>query len=303
VTIIAWIVEGTWPACIDAVRAHAPEGADIVLLHVTGPDVPGAAHGAYAGLLGRARPERDPGTALEHLAAASAEHLLAGAALRLGRPCTRNERTGRVEREVVAAAEGADLLILARDGDRTHLGPRSLSPASRFIVDHAPCPVLLVWPEIAPASTPSRPHRTTGSSSTRRGVPPIAYAARSRSRRLSKSSRNFPYGFTVGPEQRVQRPAVLLGQLPRPLRIGQDPLQQQGIDVDEAALQQVEREPPAASHRSTRKPAPAPSDTIVGVSTSDRAGPKLAGQLGPELPGINNSGCPPRNRHRLSRDT
>jgi nucleotide-binding universal stress UspA family protein len=74
----------------------------------------------------------------------------------------RIERTGRVEREVVAAAENADLLVLARDGDRTHLGPRSLGPASRFIVDHAPCPVLLVWPEPAPgiATIPPR-HRTT----------------------------------------------------------------------------------------------------------------------------------------------
>ncbi|MET7857859.1 universal stress protein [Streptomyces sp. NPDC005318] len=160
-TVIAWIVEGTWPACIDAARTHTPEGADIVLLHVTGSEVPGAAHGAYAGLLGRARPERDPGTALEHLAAASADQLLTDAAERLGRPCTRSERTGRVEREVVAAAEGADLLILARDGDHTHLGPRSLGPASRFIVDHAPCPVLLVWPETAPGIAtmpPPPPH-------------------------------------------------------------------------------------------------------------------------------------------------
>lgn len=160
-TVIAWIVEGTWPACIDAARTHAPEDAGIVLLHVTGSEVPGAAHGAYAGLLGRARPERDPGTALEHLAAASADQLLTDAAERLGRPCTRSERTGRVEREVVAAAEGADLLILARDGDHTHLGPRSLGPASRFIVDHAPCPVLLVWPDTAPGIAtmpPPPPH-------------------------------------------------------------------------------------------------------------------------------------------------
>ena len=150
-TVIAWIVEGTWPACVDATRTWAPDGADIVLLHVTGPEVSAAARGAYAGLLGRARPDSDPGTGLEHLAAASARELLAAAAARLGRPCTRSERTGRAEREVVAAAEGTDLLILARDGDRTRLGPRSLGPASRFIVDHAPCPVLLVWPEPAPA--------------------------------------------------------------------------------------------------------------------------------------------------------
>ncbi len=163
-TVIAWIVEGTWPACVDAAGAHAPEDADIVLLHVTGHDIPGAAHGAYAGLFGRGRPDRDPGTRLEELAAASAQQLLRAAAERLGRPCTRLERSGRIEREVVATAEGADLLVLARDGDRTRLGPRSLSPASRFVVDHAPCPVLLVWPETAPgiatiSPPPSRPPR------------------------------------------------------------------------------------------------------------------------------------------------
>jgi nucleotide-binding universal stress UspA family protein len=159
--VVVWIVEGTWPACVDAARTHAPEGADIVLLHVTPADVPGAAHGAFAGLLGRGHPERDPGTTLEHMAAASADQLLADAAQRLGRPCTRTERTGRIEREVVAATEGANLLVLARDGDRTHLGPRSLGPASRFIVDHAPCPVLLVWPETAPGIAtipPGPPH-------------------------------------------------------------------------------------------------------------------------------------------------
>jgi hypothetical protein len=43
----------------------------------------------------------------------------------------------------MAAAEGADLLILARDGDRARLGPRSIGPATRFVVDHAPCAVLL----------------------------------------------------------------------------------------------------------------------------------------------------------------
>ncbi|MFI9066401.1 universal stress protein [Streptomyces sp. NPDC053429] len=163
--MVVWIVEGTWPACVDAARAHVPEGGDVVLLHVTPADVPGAAHGAFAGLLGRGHPERDPGTRVEQLAAASAERLLTDAAQRLGRECTRIERTGRIEREVVAAAEGAELLILARDGDRTHLGPRSLGPASRFIVDHAPCPVLLVWPETAPGIAtippppPHPPHR------------------------------------------------------------------------------------------------------------------------------------------------
>ncbi|MET8948929.1 universal stress protein [Streptomyces sp. NPDC004542] len=160
--VIVWLVEGTWPACVDAVRAYAPTASEVVLLHVSGPDVPGVAHGAFAGLLGRGRPERDPGTRLEDLGGSTAAELLGAAAERLGRPCVRLERTGRVEREVVAACEGAALLVLARDGDRARLGPHSLGPAARFVVDHAPCPVLLVWPEAAPDLTtmppPPPPH-------------------------------------------------------------------------------------------------------------------------------------------------
>ncbi|MBO0785813.1 MAG: universal stress protein, partial [Actinobacteria bacterium] len=113
-------------------------------------DIPGAASGAYAGLLGRGRPERDPGARLAELADSAAEGLLASAASRLGRPSTQQRRHGRPEREVIAAADGAGLLVLARDGDRSRLGPRSLGPESRFVVDHAPCPVLLAWPEGAP---------------------------------------------------------------------------------------------------------------------------------------------------------
>jgi nucleotide-binding universal stress UspA family protein len=173
VIVITWIVEGTWPACVDAARGIAPADADIVLLHVSGGEAPAAAHGAYAGLMGRRRPERDPGPRVAELGAASARELLEAAARRLARPCATAERRGRAEREVVAAAEGAGLLILARDGDDTRLGPRSLGPASRFVVDHAPCPVLLVWPRAIPEgpvpppplpgpgpgrSTPPRPH-------------------------------------------------------------------------------------------------------------------------------------------------
>ncbi|MEU3344627.1 universal stress protein [Streptomyces sp. NPDC006700] len=160
--VITWLVEGTWPACVDAVRAHAPHASDVVLLHVSGPDVPAVAHGAFAGLLGRGRAERDPGDLLTDLGGTSAAELLDAAAARLGRPCTVMERRGRVEREVVAAAEDADLLVLARDGDRARLGPHSLGPAARFVVDHAPCAVLLVWPEEAPDLTtmppPPPPH-------------------------------------------------------------------------------------------------------------------------------------------------
>ncbi|QFZ72758.1 universal stress protein [Streptomyces fagopyri] len=159
--VIVWLVEGTWPACVDAVREHAPRATEVVLLHVSEPGVAGLAHGAFAGLLGRGHRERDPEVLLEGLGASSAVQLLDAAAERLGRPCERLERAGRAERQVVAAADGADLLVLARDGDRARLGPHSLGPAGRFVVDHAPCPVLLVWPESAPDVTtlpPPPPH-------------------------------------------------------------------------------------------------------------------------------------------------
>ncbi len=58
---------------------------------------------------------------------------------------------GEFEREVIrAVAENVDLLVLARDGDHSRLGPHSLGPATRFVVDHAPCAVLLVWPDEPP---------------------------------------------------------------------------------------------------------------------------------------------------------
>jgi nucleotide-binding universal stress UspA family protein len=163
-TVIAWIAEGTWQAVVDAASAYAPDEADVVLLYVTGDDVAAAAHGAFAGLLGRGHPERDPGDRLEALAETAADGLLDAATQRLGRTASRRlARHGRIEQEVVRAAEGADLLICSRDGERFRLGPRSIGPATRFVVDHAPCSVLLVWPGSAPGvdslPPPPAPHR------------------------------------------------------------------------------------------------------------------------------------------------
>ena len=161
-SVFIWVGEGTWRATVDAALDLAPAGARFTLLHVTPADVSGAVHGAYAGLLGRAG--RDPGTRLEQMAATSAGELLEAAAARLsqglGRPCERLEMTGRTERAVVAASARTDLLIVARDGDRERLGPKSLGKATRFVVDHAACPVLLVWPGSPPgvATIPPPPH-------------------------------------------------------------------------------------------------------------------------------------------------
>jgi nucleotide-binding universal stress UspA family protein len=60
-------------------------------------------------------------------------------------------REGRPEREIVnAAAEWrADLVLLCPRidyGERPRIGPKSIGHIARFVVDHAPCPVLLLRP-------------------------------------------------------------------------------------------------------------------------------------------------------------
>jgi nucleotide-binding universal stress UspA family protein len=160
-SVLIWVCEGTWRASVDAGLSLAPAGARFTLLHVTPAEVADTAHGAYLGLFGRGRGVgRDPGARLDELAAASASNLLASAADRLGRDCEKLEIHGHTERAVVAASAGADLLVMARDGDRSRLGPKSLGKATRFVVDHAACPVLLVWPGAAPdiATIPPPPH-------------------------------------------------------------------------------------------------------------------------------------------------
>jgi nucleotide-binding universal stress UspA family protein len=155
--VLAWVVEGTWPACVDAAAAYAGAADEIVLLHVAPADVERAVHGAFAGLLGRRG--ADPGDEVARIAAGAEHALLTAAGERIaGRSARALARAGRVEREVVAAAAAADLLVVARDGDDTRLGPRSLGPVTRFVVDHAPCPVLLVWPGVAPGIDTIPPH-------------------------------------------------------------------------------------------------------------------------------------------------
>jgi nucleotide-binding universal stress UspA family protein len=60
-------------------------------------------------------------------------------------------REGRPEREIVNAAADweADLIIIcprAEYRDKHKIGPKSVGHVARFVLDHAPCPVLLVRP-------------------------------------------------------------------------------------------------------------------------------------------------------------
>lgn len=150
---LVWIVEDTWEATVAEAVAFLPADAEVTLLHVAPSDVETLAAGARHGLLGRPRhpPPPGPPAPLRAISDEAAAALLAEARERLGREARTEARRGRVEREVVAAAEGMDVLVLARDGDRSRLGPHSLGPAARFVVDHAPCGVLLVWPDAPPA--------------------------------------------------------------------------------------------------------------------------------------------------------
>ena len=80
---------------------------------------------------------------------------------RLGLPATVRLETGFPERVVTAAAEDVGYLIVGRDGDRSRLGPHSLGKHTRFVIDHAPCRVLLIWPGHVPdiGSIPPPPER------------------------------------------------------------------------------------------------------------------------------------------------
>lgn len=61
------------------------------------------------------------------------------------------QRQGRPEREIVntAAEWKADLAIICSRAQYDHnptIGPKSVGHVARFVLDHAPCPVLLVRP-------------------------------------------------------------------------------------------------------------------------------------------------------------
>ena len=157
-SVIIWVCEGTWQATVDAALSLAPAPARFTVLHVTSRAPADTARGAYLGLLGRGG--HDPGARFDEVAAEAAADLVEAAARRLGQPCERLEIQDHSERAVVAASAHADLLIVARDGDRSRLGPKSLGRATRFVVDHAACPVLLVWPDAAPdvGTMPPPPH-------------------------------------------------------------------------------------------------------------------------------------------------
>ncbi|MGI8506364.1 MAG: universal stress protein [Solirubrobacteraceae bacterium] len=166
---LVWIAENTWEACVEGARALLPPEAAVTLLHVAPSDVEELAASGHGALLGR-HPRHGAQPPVRAIAQQEAEGLLQTARERLGRDAELLSLRGRVEREVVTAAAGADLLVLARDGEHRP-GPKSLGRWSRFVTDHAPCPVLLVWapgPRARPTAPAGPPPPPAGSTRRRR---------------------------------------------------------------------------------------------------------------------------------------
>jgi nucleotide-binding universal stress UspA family protein len=138
--IVVWMNPATaWESAVDAV-AHLT-CTEVTLLLVTEGGADPAA-GTFTGLLGPAGNE--PGEAFAGIEEDQAAALFDEAEARMGRPVRRRWERGTAQEVVVAAAGDADLLVCVRDGETT--GPGSLGPVTRYVVDHSPCGVLLVWP-------------------------------------------------------------------------------------------------------------------------------------------------------------
>jgi nucleotide-binding universal stress UspA family protein len=152
-SVVIWVAENTWQACVDAARSLAPPDAGITLLAVVDSATAETAHGAFSGLLGRGG--ADPAQRLLAQAEKAADDLLDRAQARLGRDAGHLQLDGRGKHEIAAAVRGATMLIVARDGHGP--GPKSLGKDVRFVVDHAPCPVLLIWPGTPPPVPPPPP--------------------------------------------------------------------------------------------------------------------------------------------------
>jgi nucleotide-binding universal stress UspA family protein len=144
--VLAWITEGGWEACVDAVARLG--AAEVTLIHVATVDLPGP----------RGRRHEEVMERMTELAGEAAQALLDDAAERLddGNVTMYTlAESGLPEDVVMQAAADADLLVIARDS--RHPSPHSIGHAARFVVDHAPCAVLLVWPGGGPDGPPPKP--------------------------------------------------------------------------------------------------------------------------------------------------
>jgi len=146
--LVAWITEAGWEACVDAARRLRPD--EVVFIHVAEVELPGPRGRRHQQVLQR----------MDALAAEAARALLIDAEERLtgataadrvaaasrGEPYTRVRKVaakGHPETVVMDAIADADVLVLTRDN--LEPGPHSIGHATRYVLDHAPCTVVLAW--------------------------------------------------------------------------------------------------------------------------------------------------------------
>ena len=144
--VLAWITESGWEACVDAVARLRP--TEVTLIHVATTELPGPRGRRHEEVLSR----------MAELAGEAAQALLDDAVERLDDGTVTIytlAETGLPEDVVMQAAADADLLVIARDN--RHPSPHSIGHAARFVVDHAPCDVVLVWPGCGPDGPPPKP--------------------------------------------------------------------------------------------------------------------------------------------------
>lgn len=160
---VVWIAENTWEACVDRARELIPERAEVRLVYIQPSDVVGLLSEGSGGLLGR-RHSGFSGSDIAEIAAQEGAALLDAARARLGRAAQVRQLVGHPERELLRECADADLLVLARDGEE-RLGPKSFGRETRFVTDHAPCAVMVVWPGRPPSveSLKLPPHLRHGS--------------------------------------------------------------------------------------------------------------------------------------------
>ena len=127
------------------------------------------------------------------LAGEAAHALLEDAEERLGRPARAGRRGRRTGDASSTTPPRADVLVVARDG--RHAGPHSIGHSQRWVIDHAPCTVVLAWPEGAPDDDGRRrPSRSRSPSRNRSHYDAFRPAARGpprpqRSDRLAPAAR------------------------------------------------------------------------------------------------------------------
>jgi nucleotide-binding universal stress UspA family protein len=149
--IVVWLTTTSWEACVDAVAGAATQNTEVVLLHVVAAELSSALLSAATGLPEALKDRAELNGRRPVATTTAAAELIDAAERRLGRRAGADLRFGQCEPEVLDACDGADLLIFGRDGDQSELGPDSLTSCARFILDHAPCAVLLIWPSGVPA--------------------------------------------------------------------------------------------------------------------------------------------------------